>query len=140
MRVTFLRDHRGYETQERYFTVGQSADLPTTDARALIARGWARQAKDGDAVSEPAEVVPTISTATLVPLSDVAGAEAFEDALNEVEIRTAFDLAHASMTMLTRAKGVGEKRAEALQQAARELLYPEGEAEEEAEGEANGAD
>jgi len=129
MRITFKRDHRGYETQERFFEAGKTADLPAVDARRLIALGWAEVAEKGAAVAAPSEEGPTVSTASTVPLADVPGAAALEDALNEIEIRTAHDLAHATKVFLTRAKGVGEKRAAELQQAARDLLYPEPEPE-----------
>jgi len=129
MRIKFLRSYRGFRTDERWFPAGSIVDLPGHGASALVAMGWAEKAKDDEPLSQPGEEVPVVSNVGLVSLDEVPGAEAFEDALNEVEIRTAFDLAHASLTMLTRAKGVGEKRAEQLQQAARELLYPEPEEE-----------
>jgi len=133
MRIKFLRSYRGFRTDERWFPAGSIVDLPGHGASALVAMGWAEKVKDDEPLSQPGEEVPVISNAGLVSLAEVPGASAFEDALNEVEIRTAFDLAHASLTMLTRAKGVGEKRAAELQQAARELLYPE------PEGEVDGA-
>lgn len=129
MRIKFLRSYRGFRTDERWFPAGSIVDLPGHGASALVAMGWAEKAKDDAPLSQPGETVSVVSNAGLVSLAEVPGVEAFEDALNEVEIRTAFDLAHASLTMLTRAKGVGEKRAEQLQQAARELLYPEPEEE-----------
>jgi len=133
MRIKFLRSYRGFRTDERWFPAGSIVDLPGHGASALVALGWAEKAKEGqddEPLSQPDEAVPVISSVGLVSLAEVPGAEAFEDAFNEVEIRTAFDLAHASLTVLTRAKGVGEKRAEQLQRAARELLYPEPEPEE----------
>jgi len=139
MKVRFLRDHRGYETDERYYTTGQVADLPARKAAALLANGWARKVGDREVVAEPVEAVPLASTTATVPLADVPGAAALEDALNEIGIRTAHDLAHATKVFLTRAQGIGEKRAEQLRQAARDLLYPEPAPDDNAEDNGNGA-
>lgn len=128
MLVRFLRNYRGYRTDERLFYEGDVAEVRPNHGRGLIAEGWAEKADD-KTPDQPREVTAAGSGPSKRPLIDVPGASRFADAFKDVGIHTAFDLAHAGKTMLTRAQGVGEKRAEQLQQAARDLLYPEPEPE-----------
>ena len=126
MKVEFLQDYRGWVTQERFFQKGAVVDLEEATAKQLI--------KDRRAVSTQAEPSQELQEAIDedkrfdVPLVDIPGiGEAAEVQLQEIGIVTAFDLAHASPGYVARGvSGMGEKKANKIITAARELVYEEG--------------
>lgn len=124
MLVRFLRNYRGYRTEERLFFAGDVGEVRANHARGLIAEGWAEAAPKAKPM-KPREEVPVVSTVSGIPLIEVDGVEPYADAFKDIGVRNAFELAHASIKMLTKAQGIGEKRAAQLRQAAQDLLYPE---------------
>jgi hypothetical protein len=56
MKIEFLHDHQGRETDERFFAAGEVAELDDQWAGVLVANGHARAVVDAPPVKETAPV------------------------------------------------------------------------------------
>lgn len=131
MKVEFLQDFRGIETNEHYYNRGVVVDLDTYSARSLIGDGFAIEAP-ANAVPVEVESTPEDAAADTYSLLDIDGVgESRLEELRELGVATVVDLAHVSAGTLTRGLNrVGQKQAKNWIAQAQAMLnpLPEGEA------------